>query len=223
MDRTGLSQVRSRIDAAARAAGRSAAEIDLVVVSKYASDTAVQMAMADGATMFGESRVAGLERRAGTFPAVSWHFIGKVQRNKAARIRRVAAALHSMDRAALVPIWLGDGTAAPPVFVQVDLAGEPQKGGVEPSATAALVETCTTVGIDVVGLMTIPPRGERPEDSRRWFAALRDLRDAIQVDHPTVAGLSMGMTDDFEVAVAEGATVLRVGRAIFDPLEDNED
>lgn len=109
------------------------------------------------------------------------------------------------------------------MYLQVDLAGEPQKGGVAPDDLPALVETCARLEIEMLGLMTIPPRGDTPEAARPWFERLRGLRDRVVREHPGVMGLSMGMTEDFEVAVAEGATVLRVGRAILDPFEDDED
>jgi uncharacterized pyridoxal phosphate-containing UPF0001 family protein len=133
-------------------------------------------------------------------------------------VRRDAALLHSMDRTGLAERWAGE--SVPPVLVQVNVASEPQKAGVDPLQAPALVERCHELGIEVRGLMTVPPRVDRAADAARWFSALRDLRDQIAVNHPGVTELSMGMTDDFEVAVAEGATILRVGRAIFDPFDD---
>ncbi len=192
----------------------------LVVVVKYASDDQVAAVIGDGATDLGESRAQALTPRAARFDGVSWHFVGRLQRNKAAAVRRSAHLLHSMDRASLARTWADPG--APPVLVQVDLAGEQQKGGVSVAEAPALVETCRELGIEVRGLMTVPPRPESPEDSARWFAMLRHLRDRIAADHPEVKELSMGMTDDFEVAIAEGATIVRVGRAIFDPFEEKD-
>lgn len=223
MGRTGLRAVRERIDAAAVAAGRDPAEIELVVVTKYAPDAAVAAVIAEGGTMLGENRADGLESRARMFPDAEWHFIGHLQRNKVGRVRPLAAVLHSMDRASLARSWAGGETPPPPVYLQVDLAGEPQKGGVAPDDLPALVETCARLEIEMLGLMTIPPRGDTPEAARPWFERLRGLRDRVVREHPGVMGLSMGMTEDFEVAVAEGATVLRVGRAILDPFEDDED
>lgn len=222
MDPTGLTAVRARIVAAAARAGRDPAGIDLVVVTKYASDDAVAAVIRAGASRLGESRADGLEHRASAFPRVEWHFIGHLQRNKVNRVRRHTAVLHSMDRLDLARAWARDG-GAPPVFVQVDLAGEPQKGGVDPTGVLPLVEGCRRLGMEVRGLMTIPPRSSTPEDARPWFSRLRDLRDRVVRDHPEASGLSMGMTEDYEVAVEEGATVLRVGRAILDPFEQHED
>lgn len=220
MARTGLNPVRERIAARADTCGRDLEGITLVVVTKYATDRAVEAAIAEGASILGESRAGGLAARADAFPDAEWHFIGHLQRNKAARVRRSAAVLHSMDRASLARTWSRTEETPPPVYVQVDLAGEAQKGGVAPDGAAALVESCSDLGIEVLGLMTIPPLGNSPEDARPWFRQLRGLRDRIAADHPTVTGLSMGMTDDFEVAIEEGATVLRVGRAIFDTFGD---
>lgn len=222
MDRTGLTEVRRRIAVAAEAAGRDPAAIELVVVTKYASDAAVEAVIEAGAVRLGESRADGLERRHAAFPGTEWHFIGHLQRNKVTRVGPLASVLHSMDRLSLARSW-AKLDAPPPVYLQVDLAGEPQKGGVDPAGLLELLEACAAAGMEVVGLMTIPPRGEHSEEARPWFERLRLLRDEIVRDHPSVSGLSMGMTDDFEVAVSEGATVLRVGRAILDPFEEDED
>jgi pyridoxal phosphate enzyme (YggS family) len=222
MDRTGLSAVLDRIGAAARRAGRVSDAIDLVVVTKYASDVAVQAVIDDGATRLGESRADGIERRATRFPELEWHFIGHLQRNKVNRVRPATSVLHSLDSVRLAAAWARQ-RPCPPAFVQVDLAGEPQKGGVSPRDLPALLEACGELGIEVPGLMVIPPKGETPEDARPWFARLRHLRDEVVRDHPGVSGLSMGMSEDFEVAVEEGASVLRVGRAILEPFEDDED
>jgi pyridoxal phosphate enzyme (YggS family) len=221
MDRTGLRVVLDRIDAAARRSGRDADDIDLVVVTKYASDAAVRAVIEDGATLLGESRADGIERRAGLYPGISWHFIGHLQRNKVNRVRPATSVLHSLDSVRLATAWARQ--PCPPAYVQVDVAGEPQKGGVAPDDLPALLEVCAELGVEVRGLMVIPPQGDTPEDARPWFEQLRSLRDDASRDHPGVTGLSMGMTDDFEVAVEEGASVLRVGRAILEPFEDDED
>ena len=109
----------------------------------------------------------------------------------------------------------------PPVLIQVNLGREAQKGGVVPEDAAALVSDATGLGLEVRGLMAIPPRPGDPEDSRSWFRDLAALRTRLSADHPGLVELSMGMTDDLEVAVDEGATLLRVGRAIFGPFEEN--
>lgn len=217
---TGLTAVRERIVAAARRAGRVADEVGLVVVTKYASDEQVEQVVAAGATDLGESRADAIAARAAIFQGVRWHFVGRLQGNKVRKVRPVTDLLHSMDRPDLVRYWSSGVEGAPPVLVQVNVGGEQQKAGVAPADAPALVDLCIGFGLDVRGLMTVPPRAARPGDARPWFEKLRRLRDSIAVDHPGVRELSMGMSDDFEEAVAEGATVLRVGRAIFGPVRD---
>ncbi|MEX1208827.1 MAG: YggS family pyridoxal phosphate-dependent enzyme [Acidimicrobiia bacterium] len=216
---TGLTEVRRRIVAAAERARRDPRDITLVGVSKYADDAAVVAAHAEGLADFGENRAQELAARSVLLPAgVRWHFVGRLQGNKVRQVRPIVSMLHSLDRPALAEHWVKGPGMPPPVLVQVNLAGEVQKGGVAPDEAGALIRIATSLGLEVVGLMTVPPLGDRPEDSRPWFRRLRDLRDRIRQDHPALAQLSMGMSDDFEVAVEEGATVLRIGRAIFDPV-----
>jgi pyridoxal phosphate enzyme (YggS family) len=215
---TGLTDVRRRIAAAAARAGRDPQEITLVGVSKYASEEAILTAFEEGLEDFGENRATELVARSRLLPA-RWHFVGRLQGNKVRRVRPITHLLHSLDRPELAEYWVKGPGSPPPALVQVDLAGEPQKGGIEPERAGALVAAAEALGIEVVGLMTVPPVPDPPETSRRWFRRLRELRDGIRLDHPAVAHLSMGMTDDFEVAVEEGATVLRVGRAIFGPFQ----
>ena len=107
----------------------------------------------------------------------------------------------------------------PPVLIEVNIAGEPQKNGVSPTAAGELIDNATEAGLMVRGLMTLPPLTEDPENARPWFVALAQLRAELARDRPELVDLSMGMTDDFEVAVAEGATIVRVGRAIFGPRQ----
>lgn len=215
---TGLREVRRRIAAAADRVGRDPAAITLVGVSKYASDEAVVAAHEEGLEEFGESRASELVERSRLL-SVRWHFVGRLQGNKVRQVRPIAHMLHSLDRPELADYWVKGPGAPPPALVQVDLAGEPQKGGVAPEATAGMVATAEDLGIRIVGLMAIPPLADDAEESRVWFRRLRELRDRIREHHPAVAHLSMGMTNDFEVAVEEGATVLRVGRAIFGPFQ----
>jgi pyridoxal phosphate enzyme (YggS family) len=216
MDTSGLTEVEERIAAAAGQSGRSD-PIRLVVVVKYASDADVARVVAAGATDLGENRADALVKRSDQFGDVTWHFVGRVQGNKARLIRPATQLLHSMDRSNLVGYWSKGDPVSPPVLVQVNVAGEPQKAGVTPDEVPRIIEQCVVAGIEVRGLMTVPPRPDLGTDSVRWFAALRQLRDDVRNDHPGVNELSMGMTDDFEVAIGEGATILRVGRAIFDP------
>lgn len=219
MDLLGLEVVREQVATAARNAGRDQREITLVAVTKYASDEEVMAAYKAGHRDFGERRADELAARAARLPNdIRWHFIGRLQTNKVRLVRPVVSVLHSLDRESLAVAWMKQVQSAPPVFAQVDLANEPQKGGVDPAELSQLLDRATEIGVDVRGLMAIPPAGVI-EESRRWFGVLRGLRDEIVTAHPRAAGLSMGMTNDFAAAVEEGATVLRVGRAIFQPEE----
>ncbi len=217
MGRTGLIEVQERVAAAASDAGR-ADPITIVVVAKYASDVELKQVISEGALHIGESRSESLRDRARRFGNVSWHFVGRLQGNKVKVVRGQADLLHSMDRPRLAGYWADGDGPPPPVLVQVNLAGEPQKAGVAPSQVQALIETCIAAGVEVRGLMTVPPQPKAPVESRRWFSELRDIRNRVLLDQPEVRDLSMGMSADYPVAVAEGATILRVGRAIFDPF-----
>jgi pyridoxal phosphate enzyme (YggS family) len=192
----------------------------LVGVTKYVSVDDVVALVAAGVLDIGENQAQQLRDRAQD-PAIAgfgvrWHAIGPLQSNKARYIARWASAFHALDRvsiaSALSERRIGEGLDPLPCYVQVNLAGEATKAGVAPSEVRALLDACGGLaGIDVVGLMTMPPLAAEPEDSRRWFAMLRELA----ASH-ALAGLSMGTTQDFEIAVEEGATVVRVGSALFD-------
>lgn len=211
-----LNEVRERIAAAADRVGRSPGEITLVAVSKTAGPAALRAAYDAGQRDFGENRASRLVEGAAMLPGdARWHFLGRLQGNKVARVRPVACLLHSLDRPDLAGYWVKGPGLPPPVLVQVNVAGEAGKGGVSPDQAEPLVATAAGLGIEVRGLMTIPPLPARPEDSRRHFRALAALRAELARRWPGLTELSMGMTEDFEVAVEEGATLLRVGRAIF--------
>jgi pyridoxal phosphate enzyme (YggS family) len=214
----GLSVVRERIAAAAARCGRAAAEITLVAISKEADDQAVLAAYEQGHRDFGENRASGLVERIKLLPGdARWHFVGRLQGNKVRRVRPVTHLLHSLDRSELAHYWLKGPGLPPPVLVQVNVAAEPQKAGVAVEDTEDLVQLALGLGLDVRGLMTMPPATADPERSRLYFRELAALRDRLWRRWPQLTELSMGMTDDFEVAVEEGATILRVGRAIFCP------
>lgn len=208
-----LSSVRERVAAAAGRAGRSPDEVTVVAVSKAQPDDRVRAAYAAGHRSFGENRAQGLVDHIDLLPGdADWHFVGRLQSNKTRLVRPRVVALHSLDRPSLAEAWLKGPGSPPPVYVQVDLAAEPQKGGVAPDDAGALVERCRGFGIEVLGLMVLPPLDDEP---RRWFAGLRDLRDRLEPAVGSLPGLSMGMSADFEVAVEEGSTVIRVGTTIF--------
>lgn len=213
-----LSVVRRRIADAAGRARRDPRDITLVAVSKGHGLAAIEEAYAAGQRDFGENRAQELADKAPHLPTdIRWHFIGSLQSRKAKVVRPLTSFLHSMDRLSLVDAWSKSAPSPPPVYIQVNLAAEPQKHGVAPEEVSLLVGAAESANIDCIGLMVIPPLAETPEASRHWFVSLAALRDSLAPDHPDLRGLSMGMTDDFEVAIEEGATAVRVGRAIFGP------
>lgn len=210
--------VMDRVAAASSAAGRSPGEITVVAVSKTMTPDDVMAVYEQGHRDFGENRAGELAEKAAALPDdIRWHFVGALQSNKARTIRGVVHLLHSMDRRSLGKAWMKGHGMPPPVLAQVNVGDEPQKSGVAPAELLPALAWMTELGLEVRGLMAIPPLPESPEDSRGHFAALRRLRDEVSVEHPSVVELSMGMSDDFEVAISEGASVIRVGRAIFGP------
>ena len=219
---TALDEVRGRMAAAAVRAGRRPEEVTLVAVSKGVPDAVVAKAYAAGVRDFGENRADALVARAARLPPdIRWHFVGRLQGNKVARVRPLVHLLHSLDRADLARYWSRGGGRVPRALVEVNLADEATKAGVPASAVEALLDTAVGHGIEVCGLMTMAPLGSSGEAARPFFAALRQLRERLVSAHPGLRELSMGMSDDFEVAVEEGATLLRVGRAIF-PVSPEE-
>jgi pyridoxal phosphate enzyme (YggS family) len=213
--RENLARVRNRIDAACRRSGRDPAGVTLVAVTKSAGDADVEMLLDLGVRDFGESRAVEGSARAARFAGdARWHFIGHLQTNKSAKVAAAFHALHSLDRTALADDLEKKCAARNrtlPVFVQVNVSGEASKGGFRPEEAAAAVAglRADRPHLEVVGLMTMAPAGE-PEEARPYFRRLRELAAACGVP-----GLSMGMTGDFEIAVEEGATHIRVGTALF--------
>jgi PLP dependent protein len=215
-----LRAVLDRVCAAAGRAGRDAAEVTLVAVSKGQPVAAIAEAYAAGHRDFGENRADELLAKVPQLPDdIRWHFVGALQSRKAKLVRPHTWLLHSLDRPSLVRAWARDTDAPPPVLAEVNIAREPQKHGAVPDELGELLGAADAAGISCRGLMIIPPQPETAEDSRRWFADLVTLQQAWVRRYPSLVELSMGMTDDFEVAVEEGATVIRVGRAIFGPRQ----
>jgi hypothetical protein len=213
-----LGEIKARIAGAARRAGRDPADVTLLAVSKGRTDDEVLAAYRAGQRDFGENRAAGLaERLRSDLPDdIRWHFVGTLQRRKVAFVAPVVVLLHSLDRPALARSWSTQEVASP-VLLQVNVAREPQKHGFDPDELLDVADHVSDLGISVEGLMTIPPRPEQPADSRRWFEMLAALGERLREHHPAAVQLSMGMTDDFEIGVEAGATIVRVGRAIFEP------
>ncbi|MCK6555201.1 YggS family pyridoxal phosphate-dependent enzyme [Candidatus Binatia bacterium] len=215
--------VRDRVEAATRRAGRPPGAVTIVAVGKTQSAAAVAAAIDAGATDVGENYV---QEAAAKMPLVGrparWHLIGHLQRNKSARAVDLFDVIHTLDSVALGRTLAALATARQRVIrvlVEINLGAEASKSGVAPAALPALLRAFATVPVLVIdGLMAIPPPQRSAEAMRPFFRALRELRDAIAVDaapNAPLRELSMGMSDDFEVAIEEGATLVRIGRAIF--------
>lgn len=219
-----LAEIRRRITVAAQSAGRDPSSVSLVAVSKTFPIAAVREAYEAGQRDFGENRVQEALQKISTSTDLSirWHLLGHLQTNKARKAAPAFATIQSVDSLQLLQ-KLDDAAAdsghAPELLIQVDLAGEATKFGVPPEDVPPLFEAAADCrAARVVGLMTLPPAPETPEDARPWFRRLRDLRDgwlAAGVPAAMLRELSMGMSSDFEVAIQEGATIVRVGTAIF--------
>ena len=213
---TRLSEIREQIAAAARAAGRDPASVQLCAVSKTFPAAAVQEAMDAGQTLFGENRTQEAMAKIPQLPPARWHLIGHLQSNKVRKILPLVEMIQSVDSADLardisrIACELG---LRREVLLQVNVASDDAKFGFTAAGvTAALPELCALPGIIVRGLMTIPPL---EGDPRPHFAAQRRLRDELATPAHPLPELSMGMSSDFPAAIAEGATIVRVGSAIF--------
>jgi pyridoxal phosphate enzyme (YggS family) len=219
-----LSEIRARIANAAARAGRDPSDVRLISVSKTFPIDAVRAAYDAGQRDFGENRVQEALQKidASADMSIRWHLIGHLQSNKARKAAERVALIQSIDSVDLLRRVDAAAAAVPrrlQVLVQVDLAGEDTKHGAPPERLAdifAAAGHCTAA--QVVGLMLLPPLAENPEDARPWFMRLREQRERLLdsgVPATMLRELSMGMSHDFEVAVEEGATMVRVGTAIF--------
>ncbi len=216
--------VLDRMARAAARAGRRPEEIRLVAVSKTQGAEAVAEAHHAGLSAFGENYVQEAEEKVRAVPGAEWHLIGKLQRNKAGKAVALFSWIETVDSAELVADLSRRAAAAGKtvdLLVEVNVAGEGTKGGVAPDGIPAILEAAAGLpGIRMRGLMAIPPFSEDPEASRPHFARLRALladaarRTALGTE---MTELSMGMSHDFEAAIEEGATIVRVGTAIFGP------
>jgi pyridoxal phosphate enzyme (YggS family) len=219
--------VTARVAAACERAGRAAADVTIVAVSKTHPADAIREAWAAGATDFGENYAQELATKAAELAAgapapgaaaLRWHFIGRLQRNKARLVAGKVALIHAVDSADLAAeIARRAGEAVQPILLAVNLGGEATKGGVTPDAAPPVARALAAVaGTSLDGLMTMPPPADDPEAGRPHFLALRALRDRLadELGRPLPV-LSMGMSHDFEVAIACGATHVRIGTAIF--------
>jgi hypothetical protein len=219
-----LEAVRRRIAAAAQRVGRSPSDIALIAVSKTVGPDRVRAAAAAGQVSFGENRVQEGVSKIEVLSdlPLMWHLIGHVLSNKAKRAAGSFAWIQSVDSVELLE-RLDRGAAEagrrPRILIQVDLAHETTKHGADEAAVVALASAAAqATSLDLRGLMIVPPNPDHAEDSRPWFRRLREVRDRLVVSGlpaASMAELSMGMSHDFEVAIEEGATMVRVGSAIF--------
>jgi len=216
-----LERVRAQIAQAAAKAGRAVENIELVAISKTHDAGKVRKAIEAGHTLFGESRVQEARVKIPELPSnLRWHFVGHLQKNKIRHALPLFELIHSIDSLALAQdvnrVAEEDGLH-PRVLLEVNVAGEGSKFGFVPDKLRAEMESLLALPrLSILGLMTIPPLAEEAEASRKHFVQLREVRDRLQTEfHVDLAQMSMGMTQDFAVAVEEGATLVRVGTAIF--------
>jgi pyridoxal phosphate enzyme (YggS family) len=218
-----LKLVMDRIASAAKRAGRDPSSVRLVVVTKTVDHDRIREVVAAGAAILGENRVQEAKEKIGALGKIaSWHLIGHLQTNKAKYAVRLFDLIHSVDNlelAAEIDRQAAKIGKVQNILIEVNIAGEASKAGMAVKGAPALVrEAARLKNISIQGLMTMPPYSENPEDSRPYFTVLRELAETIATGNiPNVAmqELSMGMSADFEVAIAEGATLVRVGTAIF--------
>jgi pyridoxal phosphate enzyme (YggS family) len=215
--RANLERVRERIARAAERTGRRASDVLLVGVSKTVEVARIRQAIEAGVSALGENRVQEAKEKVGEIGRpVPWHLVGHLQTNKVRDALELFDVIHSLDRLDLAKELEKRARArGRPVdaLVEVNVAGEASKGGVGPDGLGAFLDAIAALSsVKVRGLMAIPPEAKEPDDSRVWFRALRKLGERYGF-----AALSMGMSGDFEVAIEEGATLVRVGTAIFGP------
>jgi hypothetical protein len=218
-----LASVRSRIADACRRAGRDPAGVTLVAVTKTVSAEVAALAAELGMTDLGENRPQELWKKAAAVPSARWHLIGHLQRNKIDRTAPLVALIHSVDSERLLDALAAFGTRRGepvPVLLEVNCSREAAKGGFSPDAVPGLSDKLLSLtGVSVRGLMTMAAYSDNPEDARPAFAELRSLRDDLRTRTGLeLPHLSMGMSGDFEVAVEEGATLVRIGTTLFENL-----
>jgi len=220
-----LTDIRTRLAAAAHKSGRDPGEVRLIAISKTHPVAEIRQAIELGATDFGENRVQEADGKIAEIgrEQVRWHLVGHLQANKARRAVNLFDVIHSLDTVDLAErldrLCAEEGRESLPVLIQVDLGHEETKSGVEESELTHMVDSLGPLTrLKLIGLMTLPPFFDDPEPSRPFFRRLRELRDELNqrgAFGDRTGELSMGMTHDFEVAIEEGATMVRIGTAIF--------
>ena len=218
----GLAEVNDRLDAACRRVDRDPSTVTLIAVAKTFSADRVREALDAGARDIGENRAQELKEKAAILgPDVEWHFVGHLQTNKVRQVVGIARLIHSVDRFGLAEAIARRARSldiVQDVLIEVNVGGEAAKGGIEPGRAPALAaEVAALTGLRVSGVMAIPPLAADMEDTRAHFRVLVATGAAVADAVPGATALSMGMSRDYEVAIEEGATHVRVGEAIFGP------
>lgn len=216
-----LAEIDARIDEACRRSGRETSSVLMVAVTKGVPPGGIAEAIDAGMSVFGESRIQEAREKIERAPgAVQWHFIGHLQTNKCRDAARLFEFVHSVDSLKLLialDVECRKQGVEMPVCLEVNVSGEATKFGMSPQDVSGVLEAAgTMLNVSVKGLMTIPPFTENPSEARRYFTELRELRDKVSAATGCeLQELSMGMTRDFDVAIEEGATLIRVGTALF--------
>jgi len=218
-----IEEIREIIAETASRAGRDPSDVKLMAVTKSVDDERIMEAIEAGADMIGENYVQEAKRKIEKMGRkVPWHMIGHLQTNKAKYAVRLFDLVHSVNRIGLAQELARRSSQAglvSRVLIEVNLSGEPTKSGAPPDQALSLIRECSRIpGLSIQGLMTMAPWSDNPEDARPFFRGLRQLRDRIsgeKIEGISMKELSMGMSDDFQVAIEEGATIVRIGRRLF--------
>jgi pyridoxal phosphate enzyme (YggS family) len=214
-----IEEVRGRIARSAERSGRDPSGVTLVAVAKTVPPEPIRWAVEAGLTDIGENYAQELRAKRSAIPGARWHFVGTLQRGNAAQVADVADVVHSVAGERATRRLAGRASRSGRLLdalIEVDFTGD--RAGIPPDDAPGFADLVSSLeGLRLIGVMTIPPITADPEASRPWFAQLRALRDRISDRHPEVVETSMGMSLDYEVAVEEGATMVRIGTALFGP------
>ncbi|RLS35362.1 MAG: YggS family pyridoxal phosphate-dependent enzyme [Planctomycetota bacterium] len=218
-----VAAVHESMAEACRVAGRSPGSVQLIAVTKYAPIEWIEGLISLGLDQFGENRPQQLIERQARWPQVQWHLIGHLQRNKAKSVLSATVLIHSVDSLRLAERLSETATGRVPILCEVNVSGEESKDGFPREELLSVWDRLTGLpGIEVRGLMTMAPFSDDPEAARPVFTHLRELRDVLRAraeGRLALPELSMGMSGDYEVAIQEGATLIRVGSRLFEGLE----
>jgi len=219
-----LARVRERVAEACHRCGRDPHGVTLVGVTKYVGPDAARALLAAGCVDLAESRPQRLWEMAAALPPARWHLVGPLQRNKVRRTLGVMTLLHTLDSTRLLETLESEADERPcAALVEVNLDGDPGRSGVGPEEVEALLDAaaaCTRVRVrGLMGMASVPVAGASLDAARRQFAALRAIRDRLAARHPGLVDLSMGMSGDYPEAILEGATIVRVGSALWEGLD----